>query len=69
MYLMAEENEVIARLEPEATDGEGNPNPTDELAIPDYVMLDFAEDLVPPGKARDARDRERGVNQVDTSTL
>jgi hypothetical protein len=49
---MTEENETIARPGLEA-----NPNPADELAIPDYVMLDFAEDFVPSGKVRDARVR------------
>jgi hypothetical protein len=54
---MTEENETIARPGLEATGDEGNPNPADELAIPDYVMLDFAEDFVPSGKVRDARVR------------
>jgi hypothetical protein len=54
---MTEENEVIARPGLDATDSEGNPNPADELAIPDYVMLDFAEDFVPSGKVRSARVR------------
>jgi hypothetical protein len=57
-YLMAEENEVTVRPGLEAIGGEGNPNPADELAIPDYAMLDFGEDFVPSGKVRDARVRE-----------
>jgi len=65
---MAEESEVIARPGPEATDSKGNPNPADELAVPDYVMLDFAEDFVPSGKVRGERVRGGGIDQVEPST-
>ncbi len=66
---MAEENKFSARPGLEALGGEGNLIPADELAIPDYVLLDFAEDFVPAGKVRDARAREGGVNQAGSSTL
>jgi hypothetical protein len=66
---MAEENKIISRPGLEAIGGEGNPHPADELAIPDYVLLDFAEDFVPSVKVRDARVRGGDVNQAGTSTL
>ena len=66
---MAEENEIIARPGLEAIGGEGNLNPADDLAIPDYVLLDFAEDFVRSGKVRDARVRGGGINQAGTSAL
>ena len=43
---MKEENKAIGRPRTEGL-GDGKPTPVEEATIPDYVMLDFADDFFP----------------------
>jgi hypothetical protein len=52
--LLAAENRAIARPAPEAAAAEGNSETADDLAILDYVMLNFLEDFTTRRKVRSA---------------
>ena len=38
---MLQEDQAVAQPEPRGMPGKENPEPADEVYIPDYVMLDF----------------------------
>jgi hypothetical protein len=42
---VTEENKAIRRPGSAGTPSEGNSAPAEEVSIPDYVMLDFADDF------------------------
>jgi hypothetical protein len=44
---MTEENKAIGHPGSAGTQSEGNPGLAEEATIPDYVMLDFADDFFP----------------------